>query len=803
MRRISDGLAQVITRKGRFVVATIVVITLALALGLPRLGFVTGEDTIISPSSDVYADNLRFQQAFGGEAMLVLYEGDIAGLFTPENVFAMSAMEEELRATGRFHSVITPLTALRYAQAQLSVAPGMLFQAIARADSPAAEAAVSSVMESELARLGAAGERSLTNGGFVDFLLTDVNGDIRPALAQSFPDEGHAVMIVRVLGNASIDELSVASDTVKEIVERHPIDGFSTVATGAPTLLKSINDYLQGGMAMLGAVAVGVMILVLMLVFRVRSRLLALGVVGFGIVWAFGAMGLVDIPLTMVTISGLPIFIGLGVDFAVQMHSRFEEELARGHEPRTATKRAVRNMGTPLAIAMVAATAGFLALRASPVPMLSDFGLMLTMGAVALVTTAIVIVPLTLFVRERRRPTPVDRRGMRGHVLEHVVRGLTSLGPRAAVLAVVAALALAGTGLALERRIPIETDPERWADQDSAVIGELRTLQEVTGYSSEMGILVTAPNVTADGVVDWMHRFTTAQMEKHSGEIVGVASLPFIASTVTGIDPSGNDVLAMASVAPPDVRGSLISANQTSAAITFPVAPGIDREELLASVEADLAGEFAPPFGVTATPAGLLVVGVELTRGLEDGRATMTFLALGAVALWLAIAFAGVRRALLTMVPVIVAVGLTSLVLWLLQIELTPLTTVAGPLVIAVATEFSVLLVVRYQEEREAGHGPEESVSMAANRIGRAFVASGLTLVGGFSVLTFAALPVLRDFGIVVSLSALVAVIAALVLVPPLLVWAERHPRISGMQGPKRVRETATEPSEVRPPMPV
>ena len=37
-----------------------------LAVGLPRLGFVTGQDTMVDPGSDVYRVNERYQDTFGG-----------------------------------------------------------------------------------------------------------------------------------------------------------------------------------------------------------------------------------------------------------------------------------------------------------------------------------------------------------------------------------------------------------------------------------------------------------------------------------------------------------------------------------------------------------------------------------------------------------------------------------------------------------------------------------------------------------------------------------------------------------------
>ena len=63
---------------------------------------------------------------------------------------------------------------------------------------------------------------------------------------------------------------------------------------------------------------------------------------------------------------------------------------------------------------------------------------------------------------------------------------------------------------------------------------------------------------------------------------------------------------------------------------------------------------------------------------------------------------------------------------------------------------------------------------MASRRTGRAFTASALTTIGGFGVLIFAALPLLQDFGAIVTLNIAIALLSALVVVPPLVVWADQ-----------------------------
>ena len=80
-------------------------------------------------------------------------------------------------------------------------------------------------------------------------------------------------------------------------------------------------------MLTLGAIAVAIMVVILLVLFDVRWRLLPLGVILIGVVWAFGLAGYLGIPLTLVTIAGLPVMLGVGIDYAIQMHARVEEEV--------------------------------------------------------------------------------------------------------------------------------------------------------------------------------------------------------------------------------------------------------------------------------------------------------------------------------------------------------------------------------------------------------------------------------------------------------------------------------------------
>jgi uncharacterized protein len=92
---------------------------------------------------------------------------------------------------------------------------------------------------------------------------------------------------------------------------------------------------------------------------------------------------------------------------------------------------------------------------------------------------------------------------------------------------------------------------------------------------------------------------------------------------------------------------------------------------------------------------------------------------------------------------------------------------------------------------------PRDASDMASARTGRAFVASALTGVAGVAVIATSSQPVLRDFGMVVTLNVTVALISALVILPPMLVWADERGWVS--KGMLKEQPDVVIPHDARP----
>ncbi len=98
---------------------------------------------------------------------------------------------------------------------------------------------------------------------------------------------------------------------------------------------------------------------------------------------------------------------------------------------------------------------------------------------------------------------------------------------------------------------------------------------------------------------------------------------------------------------------------------------------------------------------------------------------------------------------------------------------------VAITTEFSVLLSERYATERGAGHEPRDALERTYRSTGAAVLASGLVAIAGFAVLVVSDVRMLRDFGLVTVVDLAVALAGVLLVLPAVLVLAERGlPRV-------------------------
>lgn len=792
-------------------------LTLTFGVGASRLEFATSQSSYLNKSDRIYVEDQQYEKLFGGQAMVVLismHEGHtVEDLFTPANTATFHDLTADLAAGAKANGIqntIDPTMVLDFSNTLTgydwvpdedgtggkkvpaaaitdSVAGKALLRAMAEDPSESGRTARGKDSATTLSRVAAVkGPHDLTNPAWVEFLLYNNAGDIRLPLRTFFPDDTHAQIIVRLDGNQPLDVQSNSADFVTSTVKKYSFENADTLTTGAPSLLQSINNYLKGGMLTLGAIAAAVMVLILLVLFDVRWRLLPLGVIAVGLIWAFGTAGFLGIPLTLATIAGLPVMLGVGIDYAIQMHARVEEEasVARSEHP---IQEAARNLGPALLVVTFDAVFAFAALHFAKVPMIREFGYLLAVGIAVICITSIVMPLAILGIREYKSPT-VREPSRRSEALGRLVINMGALPKRFGAPLAVASLLIFFGGIVVEPRLELQTDPVAWVNPDSAVVRDIRSLEKGSGSSNEMGVFVTSStgDVFSDEAVTFVDEMTVGRLASDGNRLRTANSVVSNMSDLmndlggaTHVSPNAAEVRAAYALAPRDIQRSFATPDGKSLNVVFrtgtPDHKGVplqDQAEVVHSMERQFAASDVPD-GLHLTPSGLAVVGVGLLENLESNRVLLTYLAIGFVAAFLAVRLRSIVRSLLSLVPVLIAVGTASLVAFAFGLELSPLTAVGGPLVVAICTEFTSLILLRFVEERGRGYEPREAVDHTAARTGRAFIVSALTAVSGVAVIATSSMPLLRDFGLIVGMNVLVALLSALVFLPPMLVWAD------------------------------
>jgi hypothetical protein len=159
-----------------------------------------------------------------------------------------------------------------------------------------------------------------------------------------------------------------------------------------------IDSIRRDGVISSAAAFAGVLVMVLALLRGRRSTLLVVGSLLLGVLWLAGLMMWTGIRINFANFIAYPITFGIGVDYAVNVASRWELDGARSMED------AVRTTGGAVVLCSATTIIGYSSLLLAQNRALFLFGLLAVLGEVACLATAVVVMPAFVeWAIERRR----------------------------------------------------------------------------------------------------------------------------------------------------------------------------------------------------------------------------------------------------------------------------------------------------------------------------------------------------------------------------------------------------------------
>jgi uncharacterized protein len=657
---------------------------------------------------------------------------------------------------------------------------------------------------------------SIGEGEFVSTLVFDpaskVPGTPKQRFAYLFPSREAALISVRLkpgLSQQQVGDAIAATRAAVAMPQWRLRYGESYLITGEPVILNELSSSITHSIVLLLIGAMLVMALVLGLAFRGRPRLLPLLVALLSTALTFGGLALSGAALSVGEVAVLPVLIGLAVDYAIQLQSRIQEAMdGEGRTLHAAAVAAARTGGPAIAAAAAASAGAMLVLELSPVPMVRDFALLLVIGLALALLCAVSVGSAGVALSRRWQGRGVDLggglaaswRGAQQLVRENALtRGIASVAlvraPRRPWLVLALGGLCAALGWGLSGLTPVQTDITKLVPQSMPALRNLATLERLSGVGGELDLMVSGPGVTRPASIEWMRSYQSRMLARFGyskDRGCGTASLcpalslpellrgPTSAGGESGSSSKSRKLTAaeirsfLASV-PPYFSEEVISGDHRAATLAFglKLMPLARQQRMIEAMQAALH----PPRGVKAQLVGLPVLAAKADAAVASTgrRIVQMLLGLLAVAAILMIAFRGsARRALIPLLPVVLASGWSALVLLIVGVPLNPMSVTLGVLVIAISTEFSVLICERFREElaaRPAGESGDwqAALSAAYRGTGAAVAASAATAIAGFGVLVLSDIAMLRDFGFTTLIDLTVSLVGVMIVLPAAL----------------------------------
>lgn len=519
------------------------------------------------------------------------------------------------------------------------------------------------------------------------------------------------------------------------------------------------------------------------------------------------------------------LLIGLGVDYAIHLTSRYREEVGEGDTVDGAMTGAVTSVGIALALATITTVIGFLTNVFNPVPALKDFGILAAVGIVVAFLLMLTFVPAVRLVLDRRaeRNGTLPVRSLQSHgdrLLPRLMEKLALLAEHAAIPTLIVALLLGGAGFwgftQLETRFSF-TD---FLPDDSEYVGTLDILAEDFGggFGEQTQVLVEAtPEQAIDGEV---HNALVAA----NNDLVNVEDVSTF-ETGQGVVPNANSPIALLGQFFAEGPGSapaevLAAVQQVGMGEDLTVDPGADVTPLYEAMVAanpqaaavisiedgavdallwdvtTTAGEdvtdlregldaaFQPvnDLGASAIDTSDNIIGDVVVSELTASQSSSLFLTIAVAALVLVISFLIESRrwflGIITIAPVALVVLWTYGLMYATGIPFGPVTATIAALAIGIGVPFTIHIARRFQEDRRLNDDMDVAMRSTMRHTGGALAGSAFTTMAGFGVLITSSLTPFRQMGQVTVFAIGLSLVAAVLVLPSMLaLWDGWHRR--------------------------
>ena len=588
----------------------------------------------------------------------------------------------------------------------------------------------------------------------------------------------------------------------------HKYEEFGSLHLGGVTMISDdMVTFIKSDLVVFGVGVFLFLVAMLSIIFR-KARWVTLPLLSciYAGMLMIGLLGLVGWNVTVISSNFISLMLIITMSMNIHLVVRYRQ--LRKDLPDLSQQELVMEMASkmvwPCLYTALTTIMAFSSLVVSGIKPVIDFGWMMTIGLTVTFTTTFFLFP-ALLVLLKKTDVEQDKEGS-FQMMPALSAFTVSHGNKILVLSVVL-MVVSVVGVS---KLEVENSFIDYFSKDTEIYRGLKLIDDKLGGTTSLDIILKfdeEAEESVDAIEDeeddfdfgfgsdeednpadyW---FTPDKVEEvkliHDyldglpavGKVLSLASIIRVGEDVNQGEFDAFELAIVYKRMPEELKSSMIdpyiSIKDNEARINLRILDSLEnlrRKELLEQIHFDLTNKLGFSEDRIAI-SGLLVLYNNMLQSLFKSQILTLGVVMAGIALMLLVLFRSISLAIIGIIPNILASGIILGLMGLLGIPLDMMTITIAAITIGIAVDNSIHYIYRFREEFARTQDYIETLHYCHANIGKAVFYNAITIIIGFSILVLSNFIPTIYFGLLTAFAMLVALLAALTLLPKLiLIW--------------------------------
>ena len=584
---------------------------------------------------------------------------------------------------------------------------------------------------------------------------------------------------------------------------------------GASMVADDLITFIRSDLQVFGSAVFVFLMLTLWVIFRqLRWILLPLITCSFSVVTTSGFLGLFGWEVTVISSNFISIQLIITMAITIHLIVRYRE-LARLN-PEMDQRQLILDstifMARPCTFAVLTTVVGFASLVLSGILPVMNFGWMMSAGIGVSLFLTFLIFPVLLMQMPKAMPnTSFESR----FALTKIFADITERHGKSILFISVAAFIISIAGAA---RLNVENSFIDYFKESTEIYQGMKLIDQQLGGTTPLDLIVnleqsedefqqTEQEYNAEAEVEdeeefdafeeefeesageaqyWFTAEKMARIEKihdylngleQTGKVLSLGTMLKIGKTLNSGKPLDNFMLALLYNELPErfrkiIMDPYVSVENNEARFYVRIRdsePNLRRNELLKQIQFDLKDKLDIPEGKWQL-ANLLVLYNNMLQSLFKSQILTLGVVIVAFLIMFIFLFRSITIALIAIFPNVLSIGVVLGFMGWMGIPLDMMTITIAAISVGIAVDNTIHYIHRFKHEFTIDRNYLAAMHRSHESIGYAMYYTSITIIIGFSILVLSKFIPSIYFGLLTGLAMLIALVAALTLLPQLLI---------------------------------